>query len=280
MKFKGETLVFYSNDIDGATSAWVYGKTDPSEDVKYIKCEDIDTYVSNFYRKCKIYFLGICPTTEFYLHLRKGNSNRVIIFNNDKSCKEEYSRFLNDPDIYFHTSQTCNQSMWKVYFSELDIPEGINYVNDALNRTNILPNSDNVIAYLDGKELTPKLIEQFVRDMGDVITQEKIVKEGMVVCKVFEDLVSEISSYHYITEIDGHKIPITCCNKFLQDKVSSMILGDYPFSCVYHIEDGQQKILLKSNSGVDVAKIAKKFGGNGIPRVANITIKRKEFFIL
>jgi hypothetical protein len=281
MKFKGDTIVFYSNDIDGATSSWVYNKKDPSEGVKYIGVEDTEDFSSHFFKKCTIFFLGVCPSKELYLHLRKGNNNRVIIFNDDPACKEEYSRFLADPDLYFHTTQTCNQSMWKVYFSEEKPPEGITYINDALNGLNSLPDSNNVIAYLENKELNHETIKGFVDDMSNIVSQEKIVKEGKVVRELVDKMVSEIASNHYFTDIDGYTVPVVCCNKSLGARVARVILGDYPFSCAFYIEGGVQKVFLCSRKGgADVSKIAKTYGGHGMPRVASITIKRKEHFIL
>jgi intracellular sulfur oxidation DsrE/DsrF family protein len=280
MRFKVNTVVFYSNDIDGATSSWVYNKKDPSEDVKYIRCDQDENFSSYFFKKCQIYFIGVCPDKELYLNLRKGNNNRVVIFNNDASCKNQYERFLNDPDLFFHTSQTCNQSMWKYYFSEEEIPEGVNYVNDALQGANRLPDSGNVLAYLENKDLDHNLVSQFVEDMSNIITQEKIVREGKIIKGMVDRMIKEISGNHYLTEISGYKVPIVCCNKSLGHRVAQEILGDYPFSCAFYFEDGIQKLLLRSNKGgVDVSQIAKSFGGHGMPRFASISINRREYFI-
>jgi hypothetical protein len=280
MRFKGETVVFYANDIDGATASWVYRKKDPSEDVKYISCDRSEDLSSHFFRKCEIYFLGICPDKELYIHLRKGNNNRVVIFNNDQSCKSQYDRFLNDPDLFFHTSQTCNQSMWKYYFSEEECPEGVNYVNDALLSVNRLPDSASVLAYLEGKVLNHTAISDYIDKMSNVITQEKVVREGLVIKDMLDRMIADISSNHYLTEISGYKVPIVCCNKSLSDKVAHNILGDYPFSCSFYVEDGVQKLFLRSKKdGVDVSTIARSYGGHGMPRFASISINRKEYFI-
>lgn len=116
-------------------------------------------------------------------------------------------------------------------------------------------------------------LESYPRDfrIWHRLTINRLRREGMMILKKQDVEVKMACSFHYFKNIGGHKVPVVNTSNYMSDVAEQLlqIYPDSPFVGVYYDypKDGQlmRKWSLRSRkkTGVDVSKVAAKFGGGG-----------------
>jgi hypothetical protein len=278
MRYKSETIIIHSRDVDGSVGAWVA----QSENSITIKWDDSIDLNKIYFKKCTIIFIGVIVPLELYVLLRKDNNNRVIILDNKITNRTVYEKFLNDPDIKIELNSSCAMITWQFFNKELPPLKGIQYINGYITHRSDLSAVDRIYAYLNGRELTNESISYFMETLNDISGQNIIAEEGRHIQQYMNYLVEAFTKKVYYKNICDYRVPFVCCDEKLSHAVAKKLCVDNDFACAWYIDfNGYQQIIMKSRKGgIDVGAIAKRYGGRGYEQSASFTIQRKDFFIL
>lgn len=108
------------------------------------------------------------------------------------------------------------------------------------------------------------LISQQLNDGRDAAT---IFAEAAAMQRFFDQKVREIARLHRRGMIDGHEVPLCNCPPMFASEVGHHLLAEYPFApfvACYSDQGKSRGYSLRSHdSRMNVADVAKKFGGGG-----------------
>ena len=177
----------------------------------------------------------------------------------------------------FNMDKSGAQLLWGYLFDEPE-PDLVKYIGDRDLWRWVLPHSREFSA---GFQLLP---HSDIRDNYKYyLTEDGIndtIKAGEVILQYQNNIISGIvhRTTKYSTQfvIDGYSV--FCINNSQNiSEVGNELSLDMPFSAQYFITDDSIVFSLRSSgSGVNVADVAKKYGGGGHPAAAGFSVKLKD----
>ena len=253
--------IYHGNCADGFSAAWViwskfrdtfdycngvYGNEPPYD---YIK--DGDVYIVDFSYKR--------PVMEKIVEM----ANSVTIIDHHQSAEEDIAPLIDEGLVkgIFDMTKSGSMLTWEWFYPDLQPPQLLRHVQDRdlwkfeLEGTREIQSC--LFSYPYEFEIWDGLMNGRIEDLrADGITLDrKHLKDIKEICEVVKQRMT----------IEGYNIPVFNLPYTMGSDACSQHVKDEPFAAYYYdVADGRVFGLRSDKeNGVDVAKIAQKFGGGG-----------------
>jgi oligoribonuclease NrnB/cAMP/cGMP phosphodiesterase (DHH superfamily) len=263
--------------MDGFTAAWacwlkhpdwefvpgVHGTVIPTE-----KFEDRDVYFLDFSYKR--------PVMEAIIKVAKS----VFVIDHHVTAKEELSPLFENGSVtgLFNMSRSGAHLAWKWFHDGEEIPQLILFVEDRdlwkFQYTETRPVCDAIFSH----DYSFETWNQLRKQCDGYDNWSVLVNEGLAIGrKQAKDLKELLAQIKYKGFIDGLCVPMANLPYQYSSDAGHEMAKDAPFAATYYFDGDYYKFSLRSSeNGLDVSKVAAKFGGGGHAHAAGFQVSRLE----
>lgn len=228
-----------------------------------------------------IYFVDFSYDPETILEYSQLAENVVILDHHESAMKS-----MSDVDlpINVHTHFDMDKSgaviTFEYFYIDVLVPLFLEYIQDHDLWKHQLSNSKEVSAGIYSLDFNFDEWESMIFSYDEEQVIENLRKRGEIILSYRQDEIDNmIEKGKYRCMFDGFDVPcINVPHSFASD-VGSILSKNEHFAVCWERQSNGYKISLRSQTGygMNVADIAKKFGGGGHPNAAGIYLSFMDF---
>lgn len=199
----------------------------------------------------------------------------ILMLDHHKSAMEDMDGFSRPNCKIFFNMDKCGASMVWDYFHEIG-HFGINgvsfiaYIQDRDLWKKELQSTDEFTMGLRSYPQDLRTWESFFREKQPI----GLIQEGIAILRYYRKQVEEAKVNAFDASIDGVVVPVCNSTFALASDVAGELAEGKPFAAVfYQTSEGYVYSLSSRGEGMDVSKIALKFGGGGHKQAAGFKSK-------
>lgn len=278
-------VIYHAHCRDGFTAAWVvrhflgdqcdfvpaqYGQDPPD-------CTGRDVYILDFSYKR--------PVMRRIL----SQARKVVVLDHHKTAQDELRGLTDEfclrpdlianppgselPVIRFDMDKSGARLTWEYFCPEVDPTRLVLYVEDRDLWRYELPCSRAINAAIESYPMTWENWSWLADRIHD--RAPSLIMEGEAIERYKQTLVDAICKRAREDEIGGHQV-LAVQTPVLFSEVAGQLAEGRPFGAAYFVrEDGVSVYSLRSREGgIDVAKLAQRYGGGGHRNAAGFQIER------
>jgi len=153
---------------------------------------------------------------------------------------------------------------WNYFHPGKKVPMLLRYIEDRDVWKWNTPHSRELLMLIDLAPLDFKVWSSLAKDLEDARTHATYVKKGTLLLLHYRSLCEKLLPNADLVKFEGAKIfAINCPRYFADDIGHTLAAKTRSFSLSWNEFGGIIHVSLRSDGKVDVAKIAKKYGGGG-----------------
>lgn len=273
-------VIYHGGCSDGVGAAWVF---------KHFFGSQVELF-EGVYNKaapsCKgrdVYFVDFCYSAEVMEAICK-EANMVTLIDHHESSLNAMQGFkvLRNFDMSGSSLTRSGAALAWIWATgqSLDtqaVPAFLLHVEDRDLWRFQLENTKAVMQYFFSGDISIERVNQMIVAMEDKNDWEPIVATGLALMAQFNNTVSKIiDNTARRAVIDGYNVPLLNCNYMFSSDIGNLMSIDEPFAVMYEDNATHRSFSLRSQKegGMNVANIAKQFGGGGHPNAAGFKVNR------
>lgn len=246
-------IIFYHNDPDGLTAAWLFHTKFPNahyEPVAYgdfnFDCEEED-----------VIFLDYCPKRHVLLELAKVENREILVLDHHISAMQDCGDL---EYCHFDVNKAGCRLAWEYLYGNVSSPWVVDYVEDRDIWKWELPNSLEVNASIQSYKLT--FSDWYVLTRHPLDTH---IADGYAIIRYQQRSInSHIKKAREINLAGYDVLAVECTDMCLLSDIAGELSEGRPFGvCYFESSPGYRTYSLRSRGDFDVSKLAKIFGGGG-----------------
>lgn len=258
--------VYHGNCSDGAGAAFAVKKHVPN--LLCIPAHYDDKELPNFAPQSTIYIVDFCYTEENLLKLLNAG-HTLIVIDHHAGNKHFWENIFHERLEVYYDDAYSGAVLSYLYFNQ-DMgaeraPSILQYIQDRDLWKFELPYSREINEAIYSFPRTPEGIADAASE-----GTERLVVIGIHLLRVKKSQVlAAVKEAHYLS-ISGYRVPSCNVPEFLASDVCAELNKSNPdIACAWYVRGDNIKYSLRSaKGGLDVAEIAKKYGGGGHPHAA------------
>ncbi|MBE9559761.1 MAG: phosphohydrolase [Proteobacteria bacterium] len=262
--------IYHGNCLDGFGAAWAVRHA-LGDDVAFYKgihqqsppdVTGMDVFLVDFSYKKDVLedMLGVAAS--------------ITILDHHISAEKDLSVLLKAGKIQglFDMNQSGAMLTWQWFVPDRPAPELIAYIQDRDLWQFKLEGTREINAALASY---PYDFEVWDRLMESADGIEALKRDGEAIERRLQKDVKElIASGVRRMVIGGHDVPVlNASSAYVSDAGHIMSIGEAFAACYWDHADGRSFSLRSSDDGIDVAEVAKKYGGGGHEKAAGFTVQ-------
>lgn len=264
------TVIYHKGCMDGVCAAWVAWRKWGNEDTEYVAAAYGDTTLPNVSGR-EVWVLDFHHSREVTERMAAAaGSFRVL--DHHKSAAEDLAGL---PYAHFESGKSGAGMAWDEFFADKPRPWLVDYVEDRDLWKWSLPHSRVVNAWLatlplDGAGLFD--IWEDTARQGFAASFER----GEGVAAYIAQYVRVTAACARMVQFEGHTVPMVNAPPLAISELVGHLAEGHPFAVGWHQRsNGQFAFSLRSrDSGEDVSRIARRYGGGGHARAAGFELDR------
>lgn len=257
---KQKIVVIYHGECpDGFASAWA-AWTKFGNKAAYIGARDRSKLPVAIKNK-EVYLIDYTYQPDLIKKLIKDNIRVTAI---DHHMSQETSiKMTQDYSYDLHHSGAV--LAWNYFHPGKKIPRVLLHVEDRDLWKWKLPHSKEILMVLDLLPFEFKAWNKFMKEMEDPKRRPDTIKRGELLFQHYQSLYRKILSNAQLVSFEGKKVyALDCPYYFADDLGHELATKTKSFAILWHARsDGRIKVSLRAIRGVNVGKIAVKYGGGG-----------------
>lgn len=210
----------------------------------------------------------------------------ILILDHHKSAAEELATFARAPyeigsgfipitgvRVLFDLSRSGAVIAWE-YFHGTPVPKMFLHIQDRDLWKFEMPGTREIQACLFSHPYDFDLWKGFIDTFDCMTGMSKMIDEGTAIeRKHFKDIREFIEVAGYRMAIAGHDVPVLNASYFWSSDAGYIMGKGEPFAaCYWDTPSGRVFSLRSADDGLDVAEIAKQFGGGGYKHSAGFRV--------
>lgn len=221
-----------------------------------------------------VYIVDFSFSREVLLEM-KSKAASLVVLDHHKTAEAELAGL---DFAHFDMNESGATMTWRYMYNDRPIPLFFQYIKDRDLWLKQLPDSD---AFAMGLRLYPMTFEAWdglVWRYDSVLRVDALIDEGKIILRYNQQSLDKISQAEAKGEIEmidfeGYRVP--CLNQsHLISEVGDALGAKYPFVVMYFDTADKRVFSLRSRGEVDVANIAKRYGGGGHAAAAGFTMPK------
>ncbi|MBI2033781.1 MAG: phosphohydrolase [Candidatus Liptonbacteria bacterium] len=260
-------VLYHGKCDDGFGAAWAAWKKFGSR-ASYIPLEHQKPPPAGLKGK-ELYFLDFTYPASITKKLIRENK-RVTAVDHHISAKEAVFatyRYL------FDIKHSAAVLSWKYFHPRKSAPKLLRHIEDIDLWKFKLPRTREIIAFLETNPFDFKVWDRVRRGLDKPKTRKLYIEEGKRILIYQEKLIEHLTESADLVNFAGRRVFIVNSPVFNSQIGHLLIKKRPPIGIVWSAKDGTIRVSLRSNSKVDVSKIAKKFGGGGHKNAAGFSLR-------
>lgn len=196
-------------------------------------------------------------------------ANELVVLDHHKTAQDDLK------DLYFCTfDMTKSGAMlaWEHFFTGTKAPKLIEYIQDRDLWQWKLPSSKNFSAALS---TLPKEYDIWVKYLLDDGLCNGLFVSGSSITSYQREVIKQslVEENVRLVNLAGSTVPIMNCTTLVSE-ICGQLAESYPFAITYYdtAENRVYSLRSKEHGGVNVATIAKMYGGGGHPNASGFSI--------
>ena len=167
---------------------------------------------------------------------------------------------------------------WTYFHPDTPVPKLLTYIEDGDLYRFILPHSRNILAYVYSSPFQVfEHLDVLAKELEDKIELERIITTGTFFSQHHEQIVEGLVHHADLVEFEGHECYLVgVTGEFTSDVGHRLYEMKPPIAIMLSAGATNIRVSLRSDESVDVAQIARKYGGNGHPRAAGFRLNYGE----
>lgn len=263
-------IIYHANCPDGFGAAWAFWK-------KYGKNAEYHAAVHGEappnVKDREVYIVDFSYSREITEEIAEA-SKKIIILDHHKTAQEALEGL---PYFKYDVTHSGAYLAWRYLFGEQNIPNLILMIEDRdLWKWKIL-DSKLMLTVLDSYPYDFQMWDALAVKMElESSEYSRMLMDGMAISRYRESVIKQILKTAHTLNILGQEIPAVNSPYFQSELGATLCLGQ-PYSCAYTWGGDHYRFSLRSEAnGLDVAEIAKRFGGGGHAKAAGFTVHSLE----
>ncbi len=263
-------IIYHANCPDGFGAAWAfwkkYGKNAEYHPATY---GDLPPDVTNR----EVFIVDFSYSREVTETLAE-NCKKITILDHHKTAQENLDGL---PYFKYDVTHSGAYLAWRYLFGEQNIPNIILMIEDRdLWKWKIL-DSKLLLTVLDSHPYDFTVWDALSTKMElESSEYSRLLMDGIAISRYRESVIKQILKTSHKIKILGQEISAVNSPYFQSEIGATLCLGQ-PYSCVYIWDGDHYRFSLRSEAnGIDVAEIARQFGGGGHAKASGFTIHSLE----
>ncbi len=213
----------------------------------------------------ELYFVDFCYGKEQMDQLASVASSLTVL-DHHEGVRNVATTF---PGV-FDSDRSGATIAWNYFHPDTPIPKLVAHLEDYDLFRFALPDTKAVNAYLSLEPYTFERWDEIARELEDPATRTKILDVGTIYAEHTDKLVEHIAANADLVEFEGYTVYFTGTGvQAMTDFVGNLLARKHPpFALVARPSAKGLSVSLRGDGSVDVAEIARRFGGNGHPSAA------------
>ena len=177
------------------------------------------------------------------------------------------------PEHVFDENRSGATIAWSYFHPNTPIPLMLQYIEDGdLYRFN-LPDARAILICLSTKPFNFESWNAFAEQIADETTRAHIVEKGSVYREYFSILIEQMAKKALLVNFEGMECLLVSAPGGFKSDVGHLLSElKPPLGIVVGLRGDIVNVSLRSDFSIDVAAIARKYGGNGHPQAAGFKI--------
>jgi oligoribonuclease NrnB/cAMP/cGMP phosphodiesterase (DHH superfamily) len=270
MKKSNKLCIYHGNCLDGFGAAWA---------VHYALGENIAFYKGIHQQSppdvtgLDVFLVDFSYKKEVLLAMLKKAAS-ITILDHHISAEEDLCDLLNSGEIngLFDMNKSGAMLAWEWFKPEEQPPELIKYIQDRDLWLFKLEGTREINAALASYPFDFEIWDKLMAGNSDEL--EMLKHDGEAIDRKLQKDINElIASGVRRMSIAGYDVPVlNAPSTYVSDAGHIMSIGEPFAACYWDHPDGRSFSLRSSDVGVDVAEVAKNYGGGGHKKAAGFTV--------
>ncbi len=265
--------IYHKNCADGFGAAWVVRKHFGEANVEFIPAA-YQTTPPNVTGRT-VYIVDFSYKRPELLAMAE-QAKKVIILDHHESARDELVDLPDNVEAYFDMTRSGAMMTWD-HLIGTEPPALIRYIQDRDLWRFDSKITKPLMAAVFSYPYDFTLWDQFMR----YDNLQRLVKEGKAIMRSQQQqLEQHIKSSTHKLLIGGFWVPALNCPYSWASEAGNLLSKGHPFAATYTISDNDIKFSLRSQEeGLNVAKIAKAFGGGGHRHAAGFSLTNHDHLV-
>lgn len=180
------------------------------------------------------------------------------------------------PDYVFDEKRSGATIAWGYFHPDIPVPALLRYIEDGDLYLFALPHARSILAYLYTSPLLTSSFENWdsvIEEMSDPVAFEQIIQTGSLFEQYHEHVVLNGVRHAELVTFEGYECYLASSSgEFVSDIGNHLVTTRPPIALIVSASATDLRVSLRSDKTIDVAAIARKYGGNGHPAAAGFRI--------
>lgn len=268
---KDIVILYHADCSDGFGAAWAAWKKFGDE-ADYIPVI-LGKYPDNFVSKT-IYTLDLTLPKEITEKLLKSNK-RLTSIDHHISTKEitemtkEYS---------FNNNHSGSVLTWKYFHPDRPVPKLLLFIEDTDIWKFKYPETRNFISALNLYNFSFELFDKVASEIENPNKLKEYLLKGEIISQHNKKIIDELSKTTTLVEFEGYRVYAVNAPDFIKSELGHKLSESFPFAIVWRQKKDNFFVSLRSDGGVNVSEIAKKYSGGGHKAAAGFSFPADQPF--
>ncbi|MGH7141265.1 MAG: hypothetical protein ACREGH_01355 [Minisyncoccia bacterium] len=263
-----KTIVIYHADCyDGFSGAWTAWKRfGDVADYRPMKYTDV---MPRDLAGARVYFIDFCYDKDTMLAYEKEALSLTLI--DHHAGARDVSEAVHDHA--FDDARSAATLAWSYFNPGVPVPEFLSYIEDSDLWRYALPFSKEIGAYLFMVPFDFEEWDRLSRDFEDQRIFEQLAERGSYYQEYFTRAVEKLAHFAEPVEFDGYTVLAVNGPRILRSELGYVLSKwQSPFGIVYYKAGGVWHITMRGDGVINLAEIAKRYGGNGHHNAAGFRV--------
>lgn len=251
-------VIYHGKCPDGFGGAWAAWKKFGTK-AEYIPARDRSGPPASVKHKI-VYIIDYTYDEPIMRKLLKDNIRVTAI---DHHVSQKAGTILTEKYLY-DVNHSGAVLAWQYFHPGKKMPLLLRYIEDRDIWKWKLPHAREMLMMVDLAPLEFKAWSRLAKDIDDPHVHATYLKKGALLDLHYRSLYEKLLPNAELVKFAGHKIyALNCPYYFADDLGHALALKTKSFSLLWNESGGRIRCSLRSAGKIDVAKIAKKYGGGG-----------------
>ena len=220
-----------------------------------------------------LYFIDFCYPQEI-MDAIVAEAKSVTVLDHHLGTKEIVE---NMPEHVFDANRSGATIAWSYFHPGTPVPTLLKYIADGDLYRFELPNARAILSYAYTSPLLASSFEDwdvFVAEMENDKERERIIQTGSLFNQYHEHIINNAVRHADLVTFEGYECYLVCATgEFKSDVGHTLVESKPPIALIVSMDASEMQVSLRSDKTVDVAALARKYGGNGHPAAAAFRVQ-------
>ena len=217
----------------------------------------------------ELYFIDFCYPLETMQDLA-AKAKSVTVLDHHEGVRNSATKF---PGAY-DASRSGATIAWGYFHPKTPVPTLLRYIEDGDLYRFALPHAREILAYA---YLAPfssfEHVETLARELEDRAEHDRIVATGALFLQYHQFVVDAVVRHAELVRFEGYECYLSSSfGEFTSDAGHALALAKPPLAILVSANARGLRVSLRGDGSIDVAALARKYGGNGHPSAAGFRI--------